>query len=282
MAKILAYCSEMTETIFPGGPRLRLPRTYARAARPGHGPPLLFLHAENGLRYPAPWADELAARFRLLAPSHPGFGASELPRWMASVDDLAYTYLDLLAALDLRDVVLVGVGFGGWIAAEIAVRSTERIGRLVLADPVGIKVSDRETRDIVDIFATAQADLLRLGYHDPAKGALDASTMSEEQAVTLFRDREAIALFAWSPYMHNPRLKYHLHRIDVPTLVLWGESDRIVSADYGRAFAAAIPGARLRDDPGGRAFPHLEVPRDFADRISAFTGSAVTAKGSPS
>src|SRR5271170_7810546 len=102
MAKILAYCSEMPETIFPPAERLRLPQLTLELHDRGTGPPLLFLHGENGLRYSAPWAAELAARFHLLAPSHPGFGASELPRWMGSVEDLAYTYLDLLAALDLR------------------------------------------------------------------------------------------------------------------------------------------------------------------------------------
>jgi pimeloyl-ACP methyl ester carboxylesterase len=272
----------MTQTIFRTADKLPLPRLSLELYEAGSGPPLLFLHPENGLRFEAPWAEDLAAHFRLIAPSHPGFGASELPRWMATVDDLAYTYLDLLKALELKDVIVVGVGFGGWVAAEIAVRSTERISGLVLANPVGIKVSDRETRDIVDIFATAQPELLRLSYHDPANGQVDASAMTEGEALTLFRNREAIALFAWSPYMHSPRLKYHLHRIDVPTLVLWGESDQLVSQSYGRAFAAAIPGARFETVPAAGHFPHVEAPRLFAERILAFSNTKRAAKGSES
>ncbi|MFL6948681.1 MAG: alpha/beta fold hydrolase, partial [Xanthobacteraceae bacterium] len=111
----------------------------------GRGRPLLFLHPEIGIERTAPVLDHLARGARVLAPSHPGFGRSELPRWMNSVDDLAYFYLDFLETLDLRDVVVVGVSLGGWIAAAIAVKSTERLSRLVLGNPIGIKVADRET-----------------------------------------------------------------------------------------------------------------------------------------
>jgi pimeloyl-ACP methyl ester carboxylesterase len=111
---------------------------------------------------------------------------------------------------------------------------------------------------------------LRLAYHDPANGATDASSMTEDEALALFRNREAAALFGWSPYMHNPKLKYRLHRIDVPTLVLWGESDRVVSAHYGRAYAAAIPNACFETIAAAGHFPHLEQPRVFAERVRAF------------
>src|SRR5215813_3328387 len=124
----------------------------------GRGRPLLFLHPEVGIERTAPVLDDLARGARVLVPSHPGFGRSELPRWMSTVDDLAYFYLDFLEALDLRDVTLVGVSFGGWIAAAIAVKSAERLSRLVLANPIGIKVADRETRDIVDVFALTDAE----------------------------------------------------------------------------------------------------------------------------
>jgi pimeloyl-ACP methyl ester carboxylesterase len=261
---------------------LELPCLKLELHTQGNGPPLLFLHPEPGVQFSRPWAGELAADFRVIAASHPGFGASELPRWMSTVDDIAYTYLDLMKALDLRDATVVGVGFGAWLAAEIAIKSTDRIGRLVLANPVGIKISDRETRDIVDIFVTTQSDLLRLAYHDPANGAVDASTMTEDDAFILFRNREAVALFGWSPYMHDPKLKYHLHRIDVPALVLWGESDQLASERYGRAFAGEIPGGRFETIAAAGHFPHLEQPKAFAERIRAFTAASNTPKGSPS
>src|ERR1700727_2396075 len=87
----------------------------------GEGRPLLFLHAGAGLAPERLWLDLLAAEFRVIAPSHPGFGGSALPDWLGSVDDLAYLYLDLAAALGLDNAVLAGNCFGGWVAAEMAV-----------------------------------------------------------------------------------------------------------------------------------------------------------------
>ncbi len=110
----------------------------------GRGKPLLFLHPEIGIEPTSPVLDRLASRTRVLAPVHPGFGRSEQPKSFDTVDDLAYFYLDLLEQLDLRQIIVVGVSFGGWIAAEIAIKSGERLSHLVLANAIGIKVGDRE------------------------------------------------------------------------------------------------------------------------------------------
>lgn len=236
----------------------------------GSGRPLLFLHPGIGVDPAAPVLDDLANGVRLLAPSHPGFGRSDLPPSFTTVDDLSYFYLDLLDALDLRDVVVVGVSLGGWIAAEIAVKSTARLAKLVLADAVGIRVSDDpETSDITDVFAMPEKDFTALAYHDAAKGARDPA-LPEARLLAQARNLESTARFAWSPYMHNPKLKGRLHRIDVPTLFLWGAQDRIVTPDYGRAYAKAFPDARfaLIDDAGH--FPHLEQPEQFAHKVLSF------------
>ena len=148
----------------------------------GTGRPLLLLHPAIGIKSTDRVIEELARSFTLIAPSHPGFGRSELPRAMTTVDDLAYFYLDLMEALDLREVVLAGLSFGGWIAAEIAIKSTERLSHLVLADAVGIKLGSREQRDIVDIFTTRQSEVDRLAYHDPRIGAVDHATISDDDA----------------------------------------------------------------------------------------------------
>ena len=132
----------------------------------GAGRPLLFLHAENGIEPAMPAIDELAKHARVIAPSHPGFGRSDVPREMRTVDDLSYFYLDLLDQLDLRDVSVVGVSLGAWIAAEIAVKTTARLSRLVMANAVGVKLGDREKRDIVDIFALMENEYLDLVYAD--------------------------------------------------------------------------------------------------------------------
>ena len=238
----------------------------------GRGRPILFLHPGIGIDRTAPVLDHLARSARVIAPSHPGFGRSELPAWMNTVDDLSYFYLDLLDALDLRDVVLVGSSLGGWIAAAIAVKSSARLSRLVLANPLGIKVSDRETRDIVDVFAITEKELNALAYADPKAGERDYAAMADADVMMAARNREATARFAWSPYMHDPKLRRRLHRIRIPTLFLWGTADRILSEAYGRAYCAMITDAAFEPIEGAGHYPHVEQPDAFARRVLAFAG----------
>jgi len=240
------------------------------AVERGSGSPLLFLHPGIGLDPKAPVLDRLAARAQLIAPTHPGFGGSDQPPAFDTVDDLAYFYLDFLDECDLKNVTLVGVSLGGWIAAEMAVKCTARIARLVLANAVGIKVSGRETRDIADIFAMPEKEFNERAYADPSLGARDYKTLPEADVRAAARNREATARYAWSPYMHDPKLKSRLHRIKIPTLVLWGSTDRILSEDYGRAYCAAIPGARFEILAKAGHFPHLDQPDEFASKIVAF------------
>jgi len=208
----------------------------------GQGRPLLFLHPGIGIDAKAPVLDALAARARLIAPSHPGFGTSQLAPSMTTVEDLSYFYLDLMDALDLHNAIVVGVGLGAWIAAATATKSTARMSHLVMANAVGIKVGNRETRDIVDIFALLEPDLNKLAYADPSLGARDYKSLPEAEVIAAARNRESLARFAWQPYMHDPKLPSRLHRIRIPTLFLWGKQDGILSESYGRAFSAAIPG----------------------------------------
>ncbi len=239
----------------------------------GQGRPILWLHGEEGLDPSAPFLEMLAAHGQVLAPSHPGFGHSPDASSVDTVDDLAYLYLDLLAEGNLRDAVLIGSSLGGWIAAEMAVRSTERLRGLVLVAPLGIKVGDRESRDIPDIFALPPTEVLRLQYLDPERAAVDPSKLSDDQLTVIARNREATALYAWEPYFHNPKLRQRLHRIRVPTLLLWGVDDRFVTAaGYGAAYRDAIPGARLETIDRAGHFPHLEQPDALVERVRAFFG----------
>jgi pimeloyl-ACP methyl ester carboxylesterase len=236
----------------------------------GKGRPLLFLHPGDGLEPDRPWLDLLAKRYRVIAPWHPGYGRSELPDWMSSVDDLAYLYLDLAAQLQLDNAILVGACFGGWIAAEMAVRDTRRFSRLVLVDALGIKNGGVQDRDIADMHGMPQADYMKLAWADPATGAVDYTSLPETEIAARVRGRQAFTQFGWKPYMHNPRLKRWLHRIDLPTLLLWGEHDGIVTPAYGEGWRAAIPGARLEIIPQTGHFPHWERPEKFVERVSAF------------
>jgi len=236
----------------------------------GSGSPLLFLHPGIGIDPKAPILDLLARNHRVIAPTHPGFGNSDLPKGISTVDDLSYFYLDLLHALDLRGVAIVGVSFGAWIAAEIAVKTTERLSRLVLANAIGIKVADRETRDIVDIWALTDEQFASLAYFDPKLGTPDYKNMADAEVQLAARNREATARFGWSPYQHNPKLKGRLHRICIPTLFLWGTADRILSEQYGRAYCSAITGAQFEPIERAGHFPHVEQPQEFARRTLAF------------
>jgi pimeloyl-ACP methyl ester carboxylesterase len=237
----------------------------------GRGRPILWLHGEEGLDPDAPVLGALAGLGRVLAPSHPGYGHSPESPDIDTVDDLAYLYLDVLAEQDARDAVVIGCSLGGWIASEMAVKSTERVGRLVLVAPLGIKVGDRETRDIPDIFALHPDEVLKLQYVDPAHARLDLATLSDDRLTVIARNREATAVYAWEPYFHNPKLRARLHRITAPTLLLWGAEDRFVAAGYyGAAYRDAIPGARLETIAAAGHFPHLEQPKAVAERIGAF------------
>lgn len=236
----------------------------------GSGRPVLFLHAGDGVDPHAPFVQRLARRHAVLACSHPGFGASQLPDHFTSVDDLAYFYLDLLDEQRLEDVVVIGVSFGAWIAASIAIKSVERIAGLVLVDSVGAKFADRATREIGDLFSVNIHEQATLLYHDERRRNVSLADAPQEALTRLARSHESFALFAWSPTLHDPKLAKRLHRIAVPTLVAWGREDRVVPPSYGRDFSSRIPGARfaLVDDAGH--YPHLEQPERFDALLHGF------------
>lgn len=236
----------------------------------GRGRPILFLHPHIGIDPSVSVIDHLAKGGRLIAPSHPGFGHSQRPADVTTVDDLSYFYLDLMDALDLRETLVVGVSFGAWLAAEIAVKSTARIAGLVLGNPIGIRVGSRETRDMADIFAMLEDEFLARAFADPSAGRRDYRAMTADQLTVVATNREATGLYAWSPYMHDPKLKSRLHRIRVPALVLWGTADQLMADGYGHAFCSALPGAKFETLTGAGHFPHLEQPKAFAERVLAF------------
>ena len=193
--------------------------------------------------------------------------------------DLVYLYLDILDALPHEKVTLIGLSFGGWIAAEVAAACSHRLDKLVLVDPVGIKVGGREERDIVHLFNTAPAEVQRLGWHDPSKqraglGGVgwqqQIEGMSDEQLVIAARDWDALCVYGWRPHLYNPKLAQWLQRIAVPTLLLWGASDQIVTPAYGAAYRQRIPGARLEVIPEAGHHPELEQPEAFVASVRRF------------
>ena len=239
-------------------------------ARRGAGRPALLLHGLQNVDPRARFLDLLGQHAEVIAPSHPGFGSSPRPPDFETVYDLVRLYLEVLEALPYDKVTLIGLSFGGWLAAEIAVACGHRLDRLVLVDAVGIKISDRETPDILDVFNTSPAEVRRRTWHDPSRWAPDHDAMSDEELVVRARNWDALCLYGWHPYMYNPQLKRWLGRIRVPTLVLWGASDGIVTPAYGRAYSGLIPGSRFQLIEGAGHHPEIEQAEAFVDAIARF------------
>jgi pimeloyl-ACP methyl ester carboxylesterase len=259
--------------------RLRVHDLEFEVLRGGSGPPVLLLHGPMTYSPQVPFLGLLANQAEVIAPSHPGFGDSSRPDDFDTMYDLVHAYQDMLDALPHEQVTLIGCSFGGWIAAEVAVNYGHRLSRLILVDPVGIKLGGREERDIVHVFNTAPAELARRAWHDPSKqraGFLGlgwqqhVADLSDEEIVRTARNWEALCRYAWRPHLYNPRLKAWLHRIAVPTLVLWGESDQIVTPRYGQAYSQLIPHSRFEAIPEAGHHPELEQPEAFVERVVCF------------
>jgi pimeloyl-ACP methyl ester carboxylesterase len=248
--------------------------------RRGEGRPILLIHGVNPISPSAAFVEMLGRHGEVIAPSHPGFGASPRPTDFDTMYDLVNLYHDVLDSIPSPGVTVVGFGFGGWIAAELAVAGARKLDRLVLVDAVGIKLGAREQRDIVHFFNTDPAALNQLAWHDPSRRpdgiyglgwqATISDAMSDAEMVSLARNWDSLCVYAWKPHMYNPQLAYWLRRIAAPTLVLWGEADRIVTPDYGRGYAARIPGASFQSIAAAGHHPELEQPEAFVQRVAAF------------
>jgi pimeloyl-ACP methyl ester carboxylesterase len=262
----------MAETVLSRADRIRVRDVDLEVVRRGSGRTLLFLHGFHPLDPDARFFERLSRGARVLAPSHPGFGASSRPGDFETVYDLVHLYRELIDDFADEKITLVGASFGGWLAAEIAASCPHRLDRLVLIDALGLKLGDRETQDVLDIFNTHPDTVRRRSWHDPDSAAPDFDAMSDEALTRHARDWEALSLYGWEPYMYNPRLKRWLGRIALPTLVLWGASDGVVTPDYGRDYAALIPGARFGLIDGSGHHPEVERPDALATDILDFLG----------
>ena len=247
--------------------RLKIGDLEQEVIHKGRGQTMLLLHGGGGPLQPGDMIDRLAERFEVIAPTHPGFGNTARPAHINTVDDLSYLYLDLLDQFDLQNVILVGFSIGGWTAVEMAVKNSHRLSRLMMVGAVGIKQGDRETRDFPDMFAIPPDELAALAFHDPAKAAIDFSTLSDEQLTAFARNRESLALYAWEPYLHNPKLKQRLHRIQIPTNVCCGASDGLVSPTYSEGYARLIAGATFDTIAEAGHAPQMEQPERFVDWV---------------
>jgi pimeloyl-ACP methyl ester carboxylesterase len=253
-----------------GGERLSIGGIELEVLRRGTGRPILVLHGFQTIDPAARFLDLVGQHGEVIAPSSPGFGHSPRPKDFDTVYDLVHSYLEVLETLPGDKVTLMGFSFGGWLAAEAAAACSHRLDKLVLVDPLGIKISDRETPDILDIFNRSPDEVRQRSWHDPDRFAPDFNEMPDEALVVYARNREALCLYAWHPYMYNPQLPRWLGRIKVPTLLLWGASDGVVTPDYGRAYSRLIPGSRFELIEAAGHYPEIEQPDSFVERVSRF------------
>jgi len=200
-------------------------------ARGGKGAPLVYLHGTDGLSEWPVLLDTLAQGFDVIAPDHPGFGGSEAPAWLDDVSDLAYCYLDAIEA--------AGIHVKGVTKADIFIIDPEELARLAYADA-------------------------KLGEDAAARASTD-----KYQDIAIL-NRIASARFGWQPRFFNPRLERWLHRVKIPTHIIWGDGDRIIPPAYAEAFHRLIPGSTLTLIPNAGHLPHVERAEAVAQAIASF------------
>jgi pimeloyl-ACP methyl ester carboxylesterase len=231
-------------------------------------PPLVFLHGAGGHVGWMGFLDALAQDYAVFAPEHPGFDRSDDPPWLDEIGDLAYFYLDFIETLGLDRVHLIGTSLGGWIAAELAVRNQTRLASLTLACAVGITANGKP---IDDIFRMPVEENLRRFYADPERAARRLGDMAKVDMNIVAKNRATVTRLAYRPRFYNPNLAKWLHRVTVPTLLVWGDKDGLVPPEFGEAYRTAIPGSRfvVLNDAGHAPFDEqkdafLATFRDFA------------------
>ena len=238
----------------------------------GEGDTYLVLHGGAGPLSVAAFADLLAERegARVITPTHPGFAGTLRPDSLRTTAQLAELYAGLLDDLELTGVTVIGNSIGGWVAAEMAIAGSTRVKSTVLVDAVGIEVPGHP---VADFFSLTLDQVAEFSYHDPDKFRIDPAKMPPALLAAMPGNRATLAIYGGNSSMADPTLRERLEAVTMPVLVLWGESDRIVDAEYGRAFAAAIPGARFELLSGTGHVPQVETPELLVSKLSGFVDS---------
>jgi pimeloyl-ACP methyl ester carboxylesterase len=239
-----------------------------RLMRGGAGEPLVVLPGASGAGPWQPFMGALAEKFDVIVPEHPGFGESDTPEWLDTIHDLAYFDLDLLAALGLDRVHLVGISLGGWVAAELAVRNTRRLASLTLIGAAGLHVKGVAQ---IDPFLRTDEQRIRDFFHDQAcADEVVKRVLAPELADVAMKNQVTTAKLSWQPRGHDPHLHKWLHRIDVPTLLVWGAEDKLFPKDYAYAYRDLIADAKVVIVPECGHVPHVEKPAAFVSAVAEF------------
>ena len=248
----------------------------------GSGDPLLYLHGAADMHGaaadPFPFHEALSSGFKLVAPAHPGCVGTDEDESMEAIDDLVFHTLEVMDALSLDRVNIVGNSIGGWLAAEIAARNPERVGKLALIGATGLFVSGAP---IGDLFMAVQprnggiADLRSMLFSD-GEGDL-AQSLFPDMHVDKPQGMRRYQVFRFSsrigfkpPYFYHQKLRDRLHRFKGPALVIWGGNDNFVPVAHAKAYGDALTGSSVEMIDGAGHSVILEKPDVVADKIAAF------------
>ena len=233
----------------------------------GNGPSALILHGGGGPATMQSIGAHLSSTMHVMTPTHPGWNGTERPAWLTTVADLALAYLQLLKEQGQRDVVVVGSSMGGWIACEMALHDDDHLLKgLILINAVGVEVEGHPIRNFFGLDARGIAEY---SYHNPDRFYVDPATIPPEQVARQRANIATMRVFSGDT-MNDPKLLNRLAQIQIPTLVLWGDSDRIVTPRYGRAIANAIPNAHFAFVRDAGHLPHIEAPQATFEALDAF------------
>ena len=251
----------------PEATRLDLPDGALTVLRAGEGEPALFLH---GTHFAGRWLafhERLAGSCALVYPIHPGFEEGQAPRWLHGLDDLVLCYRDLLDALEIERAHLIGWALGGWLAAEMAVLSPERVRSLTLLAPLGLRVAEHPPADYL---AVAPEQLAGLLFNDEAAGpGLLPDFEDPEEFSRFYGENGVTARLIWER-RYDLRLDRRLPRVRVPSLLVWPENDRLVPYAHAARWAELLPGSRLEVVPGAGHAVLVQQPERIADLVASF------------
>ena len=233
----------------------------------GEGRPILILHGGGGPRTVAGLTQALASEARVIAPTHPGFDGTPRQDNLGSIADLAAFYVQMLYRMNFDRVLVVGSSIGGWIASEMALLPDNHIAGLVLIDAVGIAV---EGEDVADVFTLSPMEMMDRVFQAPDRNRSAAPVPTNAQKANDAANLETLAIYDERKGMQDPTLRQRLSGISVPVLVLWGKSDQVATVAYGKAYAAAIRGAKLQFIAEAGHLPQIEQPAKTTDLIRAF------------
>jgi pimeloyl-ACP methyl ester carboxylesterase len=233
----------------------------------GAGQAVLLLHGGAGPLSVVPWAELLGRSkpARVITPTHPGFMGTPRPEALKDIQGLARVYAALIRDLAPEGATVIGNSIGGWIAAELALFVPALVKKLVLVDAVGIELPGHP---VADVFTLSLDELSQLSYHDPQRFRIDLSKLPPEVKAAFGGNRAALKVYASNPM--DPALRPRLAAVSRPTLVVWGEADKVADGDYGRAFANAIPNSRFQLLAGTGHVPQIETPELLAETIWPF------------